>query len=136
MVAYATRSLVILLTAIIYGCGGGGGGGASSDGTSSGDISNDVTNDGVNNKSVSLSWILPDTREDGEYLQVTSLQGVRFYYGETENDLQLVLDLEDIGTTDYTLTGLKTGEYYFGISIYDKFGLESDISNLVLKEII
>jgi hypothetical protein len=113
-----TYSLVIIVSIFIHGCGGGGG--------SKGDIAAD--------KSVTLNWILPDTREDGGYLQISSLQGVRFYSGITENDLELILDLEESGIESYTLTGLKAGAYYFGISVYDKYGLESEISNLVLKE--
>ncbi|MCU7904524.1 MAG: fibronectin type III domain-containing protein [Candidatus Thiodiazotropha sp. (ex Epidulcina cf. delphinae)] len=109
--------LNVLLTFILQACGGGGGGGG----------------DNETGASKFVRWIPPSTRSDGSFLPLSSLAGYRIYYGKVETDLQRVADIEDNSINEYTLTLANSGDYYIGVTAYDTSGLESEISNLVLK---
>lgn len=85
-------------------------------------------------KSVSLSWIAPSTRADGSLLPLNDLSGYRVYMGTTNTSLAPVVDLDDSGVTEHSVTNLESGSYYFAISALDKDGLESGLSRVVLKQ--
>ncbi|MET0049605.1 MAG: hypothetical protein ABW095_00820, partial [Candidatus Thiodiazotropha sp.] len=42
---------------------------------------------------------------------------------------------DDSQAESYDLSGIEPGEYYFGIVIYDIYGLHSQISNRIVKTI-
>lgn len=105
----------LLFTFVLQACGGGGGGGNET------------------STAKYVRWIPPSTRSDGSYLPLSSLAGYRIYYGAVETDLQPVADISDNTIHEYTLTLAGSGDYYIGVTAYDTSGLESEISNLVLK---
>ena len=81
---------------------------------------------------VSLAWSAPSTRTDGSYLPLTELAGYRVYYGTTADDMAPLVDLNDIAITQYTVSNLPAGNYYFAVSVYDIDGLESGYSQVIL----
>ena len=82
----------------------------------------------------SLSWTTPITRTDGTVLAPTDIGGYRIYYGNTPDDMTQHVDLKDGLATDYLITDLTQGGYYFGVTAYDVDGLESSFSEIVYKE--
>jgi hypothetical protein len=86
---------------------------------------------GNGEESVSLSWISPDTRADGDYLSLNDLAGFKVYMGTSENSLRQLVDLNDNQITKYTVNNLAAGSYYFAVSAYDQDGLESGFSQVI-----
>lgn len=115
----------ILATILLSACGGGASGG------SSGDNRDDNGDTGT----ASLSWIAPTTRTDSHYLPPSELQGYRIYYGTSADDLSMLVDLNDSSITEYAITGLPSGSYYFSITAYDENGTESGLSNIISKDV-
>jgi hypothetical protein len=91
--------------------------------------------DSTSTEGVSLSWSAPITREDGDLLTLSELEGFRVYYGTDKNALNALVDLNDSSETSYTVTGLSPGVYYFAVTAYDYDGLESGYSEIVSKEV-
>ena len=116
---------VTLLLALLSACG-------SQQSSSTGTTSAIGTPTG---ESVSLSWVAPSTRTDGSYLSTTDLAGYRIYVGTSATSLTPLVDLNDDTITQYTINTLSAGEYYFAVSAYDKDGLESSLSQVVLKQV-
>jgi fibronectin type 3 domain-containing protein len=115
--------LPILLLPLLFSCGGGGGGGSNE------------TDNGNSNRTVSLSWDAPTTRTDGSFMPLSSLMGFRIYIGTSKDNLQAQIDIEDADAENYTTESLDPGTYLFAVSAYDVYGLESDLSNIVSKQI-
>lgn len=75
-----------------------------------------------------LSWEAPETRVDGSDLNLNEIGGYRLYSGATESDLSMLIDLEP-GTLMYTDT-LAQGVTYYAVSVYDTYGVESELSHI------
>ncbi len=82
--------------------------------------------------STTLMWTAPSTRSDGTALPLSEISGYRIYMGDSETSLAPVMDINDHSVTEYTLTDLTAGSYYFGITAYDVGGNESGLSNIIL----
>ncbi len=80
-----------------------------------------------------LSWIAPSTRTDGSPLSLSEIDGYRIYMGDSETALALLMDINDQTLTQYTVTDLSSGTYYFSVTAYDMDGNESGNSNIVMK---
>lgn len=119
-----TLILIILAGMILTACGGGSTG-------STGDNRDTSSQTGV----VLLSWAAPSSRTDGSYLSMSELQGYRIYYGTTSENLAMMVDLDDDSITEYTITNLPSGTYYFAVTAYDADGMESGFSNLINKDV-
>ena len=115
--------LFLITTSLLTACGGGGG-------SSSNDNRQPVAGNGV-----VLSWVAPTTRADDSFLPVSELDGYRIYYGTTAGDLNVLVDLNDDSVTEYTVDTLPSGNYYFAVTAYDTEGAESDLSNLINKDV-
>lgn len=116
---------VIFMSLVMTACGGGGG-----DSTS--DSRDNVTSTA---DQLLLSWVAPTTRADGTPLTLSDLEGYRIYYGTSASDLDMLVDLNDNSITDYTITGLPSGSYYFSVTAYDSSGAESGFSNTISKDV-
>ena len=115
---------IILLSAILTGC---------NDNTST--TQNTSASQGSTSKdSVNLAWSIPTTRIDGSYLPLDELAGYRIYMGTKANDLHQLVDLKDETITQYTVDNLSSGDYYFAISAFDSDGLESGLSQVIVKQ--
>lgn len=111
----------------LHACGGGGGGGGN-------DIVGGDTGGGDVNGTYTLSWQPPSTRTDNSFLPLSSIAGYRIYYGIDENDLQLHTDIIDGTMNNVTVTVMditqESNKIYFGITAYDIYNLESEMSNI------
>ncbi len=110
--------LVAFAATILGGCdnsNGGTNGTASSAGPASSGATSGVAD---------LSWTTP-----AETTQ--QLAGFHIYYGTTATDLTHVVNVEDSGSTSFTINNLTTGTWYFAIKSYDTANAESDLSAVV-----
>ena len=112
--------LFVILTGLMLSACGGGSTGSSGDGRIG---------------TTQLSWAAPSSRADGSYMSPSELQGYRIYYGTTPDNLSMLVDLNDETITDYTISELPSGIYYFAVTAYDAEGTESAFSNVISKNI-
>lgn len=85
------------------------------------------------NGTADLSWTAPTTNTDGSAL--TDLAGYRIYYGTSPTALNDKVDIANVSTTSYVITGLQQGTWYFAVEAYTNTGLESSLSQVVNKTI-
>ncbi|MCG7979143.1 MAG: hypothetical protein N0E58_13570 [Candidatus Thiodiazotropha endolucinida] len=110
---------------LFQGCGGGGG-------SSGGGTQDPVTFTAYTD----LSWISPKTRTDGSYLISTSIAGYKVYYGNDNDNLKLLVDIQGTGIDEYRIGVPTAGSYFFAIAAYDIQGIEGELSNIELKDAI
>ncbi|MGH8211473.1 MAG: putative Ig domain-containing protein [Steroidobacteraceae bacterium] len=83
--------------------------------------------------SATLSWTPPTTNTDGT--AITNLAGYHIYYGTNSNAMTQVVNVANVGVTDYVLQSLTTGTWYFAVKAYTTSGEESQLSNVASKTI-
>lgn len=84
-------------------------------------------------RSATVSWTPPTTNTDGSTL--TNLGGYNIYFGSAANALNRVQRVSNAGLTEYTIDGLSSGTWYFGVRAYNSSGVESSVSNVTSKTI-
>ena len=82
---------------------------------------------------VTLTWVPPADNTNGTPL--TDLAGYHIHYGTNPENLTQVIDLASTSTTEYEVSGLAPGTYYFAISAYTTEGAESAESDVGYKTI-
>ena len=82
---------------------------------------------------VTLMWVAPTDNTNGTPL--TDLAGYRIRYGTNKDNLTQVIELASTSTTEFELSGLAPGTYYFAISAYTTQGTESAESDVGYKTI-
>ena len=80
-----------------------------------------------------VSWTPPTTNTDGSTL--TNLAGYNIYYGTSPNALNQQVQVSNVGVTNYVISGLTTGTWYFAVTAYTSTGTESGLSNVASKTI-
>jgi len=80
-----------------------------------------------------LSWYPPTEREDGTPLR--ELDGYRVFYGQSPEDLDIVVELPNPGLTSYLIQYLDVGTWYFSMTAFDEEGRESARSGTASKTI-
>jgi len=84
--------------------------------------------------SAMISWIPPLENNDGSVL--TDLAGYKIYYGVAAGNYTTIIDVNNIGITDFTVDNLAgPNTYYFVMTAYNSAGAESVQSNRVSKTI-
>jgi hypothetical protein len=78
-----------------------------------------------------LSWTVPTQHTDGSSLN--DLAGFRVYYGTSTGALLPRYVLTNPMATQFSVTGLPSGTWYFAVSAYSAGGVESDLSNVGSK---
>ncbi len=79
-----------------------------------------------------LSWSAPTTNSNGTPL--TDLAGYKIYYKTSrKSKYRKLVDIKDPKVTSYKLVNPKRRTYYFVITAYNNFRLESKHSNMVRK---
>ncbi len=73
---------------------------------------------------LTLEWASPQTRENGDYLELTEIGGYEIRYKHRADSQYQVLILEDATATEYSFGHLRGG-YEFKIAVYDINGLYS-----------
>ncbi len=116
-------TLLVVLLAVMAGCGGSGGitgGSTVISGTSVG--------------SATLSWAAPTTKMDGSALYIGDIAGFKVHYGTESGNYTNTVDTGF--ALNYTIDNLSSGTtYYFAITCYDINGNESGFSAEVSKTI-
>lgn len=119
-IALSTLCLTLLLSA----CGGGSG---DSGGTSTDTPPPTTTDPDLDEFKgpVSLSWIPPARRENGDELDITELGGYELRYRQGTDQKYISVIIEDPWTTDYYIEWLE-GRHEFQIAAFDNTGLYSE----------
>jgi hypothetical protein len=86
----------------------------------------------VTNGTATLSWAAPTTNTNGT--PVTPLKGYTIYYGTSPGALSQSVAVSS-SATSYTVTGLASGTWYFGIVANAADGTQSAMSNVGSKTI-
>ena len=86
----------------------------------------------VGTGSVSLAWNAPTTYVDGT--PITGLVGFKVYYGIASRVYTHIIDVRNVPSC--SINALFPGTYYFAITAYDSFGIESTYSTELSKTIL
>jgi large repetitive protein len=87
----------------------------------------------VSNGTASLSWTPVTENTNGTVLG--NLAGYRVHYGTSANAMNTVVTLSNPSLTNYLVTDLSSGTWYFGITAYTANGVEGSLSNVGRKTI-
>ncbi len=82
---------------------------------------------------VTLSWTPPASRADGGALSLSEIAGYTIYYGTEPGNYSNSIDINNSGTTTFTISDLPLGKYFFVLVTNDTNGLQSNFSNRVAK---
>ena len=80
-----------------------------------------------------LSWTPPTTAADGSTL--LNLAGYDIYYGTNPSALTQRIKITNIGVTNYVVSGLSSGTWYFVVTAYTTDGVQSVPSSVVSKTV-
>jgi hypothetical protein len=125
-----------LSAALLSGCGlddNNSPTGASSTSSAAPGASTETSVDASTAGSASLSWEAPTLNTDGT--PVTDLAGYHIYYGTSVGALNSLIDVPGTATTEYEISNLSSGTYYFIVVAYNSLGFESPTSNQASKTI-
>ena len=78
--------------------------------------------------SADVSWMPPTTNTNGSTL--TDLAGYYIYYGTSAASLTQKVQVTNIGLTNYVISGLTAGTWYFAVAAYTTGGTQSSLSNV------
>jgi hypothetical protein len=92
-----------------------------------------ITVANITTGNASLSWQAPTQNTDGSSL--TNLAGYRILYGMSSNALNQTIEIANPSITNYVITNLPSGTYYFAVKAYTSSGVESGLSNVASKTI-
>jgi hypothetical protein len=87
----------------------------------------------VSNGTASLSWTPVTEATNGKVL--TDLAGYKVHYGTSASAMNTIVTLTNPSLTNYLVTNLSSGNWYFGITAYTTAGTESSLSNIGQKTI-
>jgi hypothetical protein len=86
--------------------------------------------------SMSLVWSAPATRTDGSPLNLSDISGYYIHVGTTRENLQMYLDVNQGDIDRYTIDNIEIGDYFVAVTVYDRTGNTSDLSNIVRKSVV
>jgi len=84
-------------------------------------------------QTVSLSWDIPESREDGSDLDLYEIDGYVIVYGTEENNLDSQLVVSGATETTAEVDALLAGTYYFAIATLDSDGKQGAYSETIAK---
>jgi hypothetical protein len=76
-----------------------------------------------------LSWTSPKTNVDGSPL--TDLAGYHIYYGNTAQSMTQTVVITNTALSQYVVTGLSRGSWYFAVRSFNSANVESNLSPVV-----
>lgn len=85
----------------------------------------------VSNGGATLSWSAPTANTDGSTL--SNLAGYRISYGTSASAMTKTVQVANPSVTNYTISNLSPGTYYFSVRAYTSNGTESASSNVSSK---
>lgn len=92
-----------------------------------------ITVDEVSNGTATLSWTAVTQNTNGTTL--TDLAGYKVFYGTAANAMNTVVTLANPSLTNYLVSNLSSGTWYFGVAAYASDGTQSAMSNVGSKTI-
>ncbi len=145
-------TVFLTLVALLTACGGGGGGSSSTGGSSSnnsaiGDNGGSTGSAGEpatggdssggagagspepETFSVKLSWSIPDTRENGDPLEVYEVGGYELQYKLASDPVYTSIVINNGNEQSYEITNLIAGTYQFRMASFDTANLYSDFTD-------
>jgi hypothetical protein len=84
------------------------------------------------NGSAALSWLIPNQRENGDFLDVIELGGYELRYRKDTDTAFTYVTINDAWQNFYNFSGIS-GNYIFQISAFDKNGMYSGFVDLVSR---
>jgi hypothetical protein len=87
----------------------------------------------VSNGGATLSWTAPTENSDGTSL--SNLAGYRISYGTSSAAMTSTVQISNPSVTNYSISNLSPGTYYFAVRAYTSNGTESVNSNVSSKVI-
>jgi hypothetical protein len=87
----------------------------------------------ISNGTASLTWTPVTKNTNGSAL--SDLAGYRVHYGTSASGMHSVVTLANPSLTNYLVTNLSSGTWYFGLTAYSTTGIESTLSNIGRKTI-
>jgi len=130
---------LIMLSLILTGCGGGTSGGnnllPSDNDSQPPKSSQNQDKDSAATFSAIVEWDIPDTRENGEALDLSEIGGYELIYRKVDELLKPAIIITDQTRDRYELTGLSAGRYEVRIAAFDTDGLYSDFSEPAYADI-
>lgn len=79
--------------------------------------------------SLRVSWVAPETREDGTIITTNEIAGYKVYMGLDDTDMQVVAETHKSETLSTEISELAEGIYFISVSAFDINGLESPLSD-------
>lgn len=136
MIGLSLRNLICSLTMgvmVVWGCGAGDGGPGTGDSGAQGQIGDPFSPNGEPLPGMAtVSWSAPTTNIDGTAL--SDLAGFRIYFDH--KPLSKESPFTFVGNqTEFTVPNLEPGLYYFAVTAVDTGGDESDLSDMVTKQV-
>jgi hypothetical protein len=83
---------------------------------------------------VTLTWLPPTQNADGSPLM--DLAGYRIYYGQTPNQLDQSVTINNPGVTSFVIDNLTPAVWHFAATAYNSEGMESPRSNSTAKRVM
>jgi hypothetical protein len=83
--------------------------------------------------SATLSWFPPTTDANGEPL--TNLAGYKIHYGTNAESLTETITITNPGISTYVVSNLSPGNWYFSVTAFNTYQLQSNFSSVVSKTI-
>lgn len=114
---------VLLIGALLSGCGGGAPGTSGASSPSAGGSAADAPSGGT----ATVSWTAPAADING----MTGVAGYRIYYGSDAGSLTHTVEIDDAAAVKFTLTDLAPGVWYFAVADYNADRIQSDLSGVV-----
>jgi len=81
-----------------------------------------------------IQWAPPTENTDGSVL--SNLAGYRLHYGTSPSNMNETVKLSNPGLTRYVVDNLSAGTWYFAMTSYTTFGVESGMSGVVSSAIL
>jgi hypothetical protein len=86
-------------------------------------------------QTVTLNWNPTFELEDGSVLQPSEIDSYILYWGRSASSQAEAIRVPGFSDPSYIFTATERGDYYFSVSVETVYGMESEPSNVVHKEV-
>ncbi len=80
-----------------------------------------------------ITWDIPVSRENGDYLQISELNGYKVLVRDTANNAEYFVMITDPTITQWDFVELTSGTWEFSIASIDTQGIYSSYSSVISK---
>ena len=103
--------------------------------TTTTDPVSDTTTEPTVTGTATLTWDIPESRENGNYLAISELNGYKVLVRDITNDIEYFVMITDPNITQWDFADLTSGEWEFSIASIDTLGVYSSYSPTISKNI-